>query len=327
MKAEKLFSILVAASIACYGAVGYHFQPLASFDGDLSRVSMLPESLFGWTKPQPALDAALFRQAGWAEADVLVIGDSFSAPGIWQTALTRAGLRVRTETWTNLPAICEDFSAWAQARGFHGRHVIIEVVERNAAGTIRNSVACKHTSYLPAEWQAGPPATLPALNTDDHAGRLSVGLQVYLNSLDYQRKRRQDKLASLPMPGGVHVRHLDEGCKLFSHPQCEDVLFFDQDNEGDLGQPVLDDMKTLDSRITGSHPVWVIVPDKTTTYLRPDKHFWELAAQRFKSPDILAAFSQATRDHIVDLYRGNNTHLSTTGYLLMGDAIYRSLPR
>lgn len=326
MKAEKLFSILVVVSIACYGAIGYYFLPLANFEGDLSRVGMLPESLFGWTKPQPAIEASLLQQAKWEEADALVIGDSFSAPGIWQTALTRAGLRVRTETWTSLPALCEDFSDWAHKQGFRGRYVFLEIIERNTEGTLGNSIGCKSTTYRPVEWQVYPPATHFDRDQNARSGRLSIGLQVYLNAWRYEQNRKKDKLGSLALPGGVHAYHLAEGCKLFSHPRCEDALFFDQDRSDELGEAILNDMKNIASRITAAQPVWVIVPDKSTTYLHPDKQFWNEAERRFHAPNILDAFKQATRDHVVDLYLGNNTHLSTTGYLLMGEAIYQSLP-
>jgi len=319
--------MLVFFSIACYGAVGYYFLPLAGFEGDLTRVSMLPESLFGWTKHQPALDARLFRQAKWEEADALVIGDSFSVPGIWQTVLTRAGLRVRTETWTDLPDICEDFGDWVNSKGFKGRYVLVEIIERNTEGTLRNSINCKSTTYRATEWQASPPATTPGWGNSNHSGRLSIGLRVYLNTWRYKQQRQRDNLNSLVMPGGVHVYHLAEGCKLFSHPQCEDVLFFDQDRPDELGQPVLDDMRTLSSRIIGPQLIWVIIPDKSTTYLHPDKSFWSIAEHEFQSPNILATFTQAKQAHVIDLYQGNNTHLSTTGYLLMGEAIYRSLPK
>ncbi len=326
MTAAKLFSIVVFASMACYGAVSYYFLPMASFEGDLTRVGMLPESLFGWTRPQPAVAANLFRQASWAEADALVIGDSFSAPGIWQSVLTRQGLRVHTETWTSLPAICDDFSQWARDKGFKGRYVIIEIVERNAEGTINNSIACKNTRYRPAEWHPSPPATQPNRNLNNHSGRLSIGIQVYLNTWRYRQKRNGGNLSSLKMPGSVQVNHLAEGCKLFSHPQCDDVLFFDQDRHGELGNNVLNDMQIIGSRIVSSTPIWVIIPDKSTTYLYPDKVFWHEAERKFNAPNILDAFNQATKAHVIDLYLANNTHLSTTGYLALGEIIYRSLP-
>ena len=326
MTAAKLFSIVVFVSIACYGAVGYYFLPMASFEGDLTRVGMLPESLFGWTKPQPAVAANLFQQASWEEADALVIGDSFSAPGIWQSVLIREGLRVHTETWSNLPAICDDFSQWTRGNGFKGRYVIIEIVERNTEGTLNNSIACKNTRYHPVEWHPSPPATEPNRNLNNHAGRLSIGIQVYFNAWHYRQKRNGGNLNSLEMPGSVHVNHLAEGCKLFSHPKCDDVLFFDQDRRDELGKSVLNSMKTISSRITDATPVWVIIPDKSTVYLHPDKIFWHEAELKLYAPNILDTFNHATKAHVIDLYLANNTHLSTTGYLALGEIIYRNLP-
>ena len=146
MKYAKLFSLLVVSIIGLYGAVGFYFLPLAGFEGDLTRVGMLPESMFGWTKPQPAVDPILLRSASWQEADVLVVGDSFSAPRIWQTVLVKRGLKVRTESWGGLPAICEDFDEWLKNIGFKGKYVLLEIVERNTEGTLSKSINCKKTN-------------------------------------------------------------------------------------------------------------------------------------------------------------------------------------
>lgn len=327
MTAAKLFSIIVFASTACYGVVGYYFLPMASFEGDLTRVAKLPESLFGWTKPQPAVAADLFKQASWDEADALVIGDSFSAPGIWQSVLTRHGLRVHTETWTSLPAICEDFSQWTRDKGFKGRYVIIEIVERNTEGTLNNSVACKYTHYRPAEWHPSPPAIKPNRDMNNHSGRLSIGIQVYLNTWRYRQNRNGGNLNSLEMPGSVHVDHLAEGCKLFSHPQCDDVLFFNQDQREELSDTVINNMKKIGSRVTNATPILVIIPNKSTIYLHPNKIFWNVAEHKLNAPNILAAFEQSIKAQVIDLYPANNTHLSTTGYLALGEIVYRSLPR
>lgn len=327
MNTAKLFSILVVVTLAVYGAVGYYFQPMASFEGDLTRVGMLPESLFGWTRPQPAVPARLFRQASWQEADVLVIGDSFSAPGIWQTALTRRGLRVHTETWTNVSGICEDFTNWTHQNGFKGKYVILEIVERNAEGALNSFVPCRQTSYRHTAWHPGPPATVANRSVNSHSGRLSIGIQVYLNAWRFRQKRASGNLSSLALPGSVHAYHLADGCALFSHPQCEDVLFFDQDRRDEFGPTFLATMGTIGSRVTDATPVWVIVPDKTTTYLHPDKAFWNEAERSFHAPNILRAFNLAVKARVVDLYLSNNTHLSTTGYLKLGETIADSLPK
>src|SRR6266481_8864887 len=102
MKHAKIFSIVVFVVLLGYGAVGFYFLPLATFQGELTRLGLLPERLFGWTKPQPTLDIKWMQQASMQEADVLVIGDSFSDGRVWQTVLTQHGLKVRTDSWNNM---------------------------------------------------------------------------------------------------------------------------------------------------------------------------------------------------------------------------------
>jgi ribosomal protein L39E len=122
------------------------------------------------------------------------------------------------------------------------------------------------------------------------------------------------------------MERLPDGCSLFSHARCNDVLFLGNDRVQDLGEDSLANMETINTRFGGLIPVWVIVPDKSTIYLNPDKRFWDEAERRFHAPNLLRTFRLAIQDKIVDLYPANNTHLSTTGYLLMGDSIYQSMP-
>lgn len=58
MKHAKIFSmaVMVMVMVLGYGAVGFHFLPQATFQGELTRMALLPESLFGWRQAQPALD-------------------------------------------------------------------------------------------------------------------------------------------------------------------------------------------------------------------------------------------------------------------------------
>lgn len=235
MQPAKLFSMTVFAAIGMYGAIGFYFLPMASFEGDLTRVGMLPESMFSPTKAQSMVDARLFEQANWEQADVLVVGDSFSEPRLWQSALTRHGLKVRTETWATLPGICEDFSAWLRQTGFRGKHVILEIIERNTEGTLNRSIGCRNT-----KWHASPPAALINRDEKNRSGKLSVGIQVYLNGLRYTHKTGE---SGFNMFNDVRVEYLSDGCKLFSHPQCEGILFFKNDRASDMGDSVLNNME------------------------------------------------------------------------------------
>lgn len=318
MPHAKIFSLLVAAVLGLYGAMGFYFLPLATFEGDLTRVGMLPETYFGWTSKQPDIAPELLQQASWEDADVLVIGDSFSEPLIWQSVLSRNGLKVRTETWGTVPAICEDFTQWLGERGFKGRHVIFEIIERNTEGTLNNSLGCKVTKYRPATQSGVPAPGLP--------GKISVGYQVYFNTLRYEHEMK-GTATRLYWPNDVYMEHISNGCTLFSHHRCDDVLFYAKDRETDMGADILSNMEVVASRAKKVPITWAIIPDKTTTYLHPEKQFWNNAQQRLNAPNVLDVFRQSLRKQVIDLYPANNTHLSVTGYLILGDAVYRSLPQ
>ncbi len=326
MKHARLFSIIVLSAVALYGAVGFYFLPLASFTGPLTRMGMVPESLFGWTKEQPAINPAYLANATWQEADVLAIGDSFSMPLLWQSVLVQRGMKVHTETWESVRNVCEDFSGWLHEKGFRGQHVVIEVVEHNFEDRLDRSLHCKQMDYHPAsKLRATPPARQLDLNSADVSGKLSVGLKVKINSLKYQRLSAQPEFSSWNMANTVRMNRVANGCDLFSHPRCNDVLFFADDHVGDFNENTLTSMKAINERLSGINPVWVVVPDKSTAYLHPDKQFWDKAEDEFHAPNVLKVLRHEITNKTIDLYPANETHLSTSGYLILGDAIYQSM--
>lgn len=325
MKHAKLFSILVFAIIGLYGSVGFYFLPLANFEGDLTRIGLLPESMFGWTRPQPAIEPALMRQASLETADVLVVGDSFSKDHVWQTELVSRGLQVRTENWIS---ICEDFAPWLRGKGFRGKYVVIESVERDASSRLAESIGCKKMNFrhrVEVDAPRRPPKTILDLDGNKFSGRLSIGPQVWLNASKYQRLSASPDFKTWQATDGASVKRVAQGCVLFSHPQCQDALFMSLDQAQDLGADAIDNLLALDKRFEGLTAIWVIVPNKSTAYLYPEKHFWDEAERRAGAVNVLKVVRQAIAEHVVDVYRGNDTHLSTAGYLLMGDAIYQKI--
>lgn len=323
MRTAKLFSILVFAAIGIYGAIGLYFLPLAGFNGDLTRVGKMPESQFGWIKPQPAIEPELLRPASWEEADVLVIGDSFSETRVWQSVLVKHGLRVRTHHWTSIVGgVCEDFYPWVRSQGFKGKLVIFEVVERNIEGGLAKSVACKKQEYHPsAEANKMLPPPITSRPVKDLSGRLSVGIETWLNAWEYERLSSQPDFAEWNLPGDAVIRRVPNGCELFSHPRCQDALFYDSDRKKDIGDKTLDHIEILNGRIGDLTPLWVFMPDKSTVFLHHDKQFWNKAEQRFNAPNVLRLMREALEKKTIDLYPGNNSHVSTEGYLLLGEAI------
>jgi hypothetical protein len=328
MKHAKLFSIFVFVAVIGYGAVGFYFLPLATFQGELTRMGLLPESLFGWTKHQPALDAKWMQQASMKEADVLVIGDSFSDSRVWQTVLTQHNLKVRTELWENVRGVCADFIPWVRSQGFIGKYVVIESIERSMVERLRDSVACQNMQYHP-NIMTDTPRFAPIESFDvhhgDYAGKLSTGIQTQLNAWKYERLSQSPDFKAWLLPNDVKIARVANGCELFSHKSCNDALFLRYDKPEEIDASALENIEKLNARLSGITPIWVFVPNKTTAYLYPNKQFWNEAERHFHAPNLLRMTQQAIQDKTVDLYLTNNTHFSTTGYLQMGEEILRML--
>ena len=326
MKQAKIFSIIVFATLTFYGAVGFYFLPLASFTGPLTRMGKIPESLFGWTKEQPAVNPEYLANASWHEADVLAIGDSFSIPHLWQSVLVKNGLKVHTETWEAMRNICDDFPEWLRSKGFKGRHVVIEVVEHNFKDTLDRSVNCKQMDYhATVELPVVPPPRLLTRNTTDYSGRFSVGIETELHALKYEKLAARPDFNTWDLGNNVRLNRIKDGCELFSHSSCNDALFLADDQVGDFGEDTLNKMQVINERLKDYKLIWVIVPNKSTAYLHPDKQFWNKTEQRFHAPNVLKVLREKIAYKTIDLYPANETHLSTTGYLILGDAIYQSL--
>lgn len=328
MRYAKIFSITVFAAVLGYAAIGFYFLPLATFQGELTRMSLLPESLFGWTKPQPQLEIQWMQQASMQEADVLVIGDSFSDPRIWQTALTQRQMKVRTLSWNSMQGICGDFSEWAKAQGFKGEYVIAEIVERNLIDTLQRSAECKQTQYHPhasVDAPRSPPSISFDTNQGDYSGKLSTGIKTRLNQMKYENLSGPSDFKLWELPNNVKVARVANGCDYFSHVRCDDSLFLAEDKADEVNTRAFDLIETHSPRLQKFKAIWVVVPNKTTTYLHSNKTFWDEAAKRWHMPNLLQMNQNALKAKTVDLYPANNTHYSTTGYLLMGEEIFKVL--
>lgn len=333
MRYAKFFSIFVFTALLGYGAVGFNFLPQASFQGDLTRMGMLPEEEFGWRKPQPAIEKQWLTQVPMQEADVLVIGDSFSDnPSwhslVWQSVLTANGLKVRTESWDSMRGICADFMPWLHAQGFTGRYLVLESIERNLLSDLSKSVDCQHMQYhsnIKTDAPRNPPIVSFDINQRDYTGKLSIGIRTKLNKLKYQRLSQLADFKTWLLPNDVRLERVSNGCELFSHARCKDALFFANDKAEEVDDVALKYIAELNSRLSGITPIWVFVPNKSTAYLYPEKQFWNEAERRFNAPNLLRMTQQAIRDHTIDLYPANNTHFSTEGYLLMGEEVFKAM--
>jgi len=328
MKHAKFFALTSFVLLLSYGALGFYFLPLAGFQGDLTRLALLPESQYGQRQNQPAIEAKLFSQATMADADVLVIGDSFSVDYVWQTALVKQGLKVRTETWDTVRGVCNDFMPWLTAQGFKGKFVVLEIIERNIHDVLQKSLACTamdtHTN-IATDRPRSPPASSFNPDVANRSGRMSIGLQTALNAAHHQQLTDEAAFQSIALDNGTTLAKVQNGCALFSHRRCATALFLTGEKMEDLAEEDLVAVAKLNERLTGITPIWAFVPNKSTSYFYPDKQFWNKAEQRFNAPNLLRVNQHAIANQTVDLYPANNTHFSTTGYLLMGASIYQTI--
>ncbi len=328
MRHAKIFSLLVFGIVLTYGAIGFYFLPLATFQAELTRMALLPEAQFGWTKAQPLLDAKWMRQATLQEADVLIIGDSFSDGRVWQSVLTQRGLKVRTESWDSMRGVCADLIPWLRAQGFNGKYLVMESIERNLVDILSRSVACSRMEYH-ANPHTDTPRGVPPMSFDvqqgNYSGKLSTGIQTQFNVLKYERLSDAPDFKTWLLPNEVKMARITNGCELFSHASCRDALFLSHDKPQEIDAGALENIAKLNARLSGITPIWVFVPNKSTSYLYPEKTFWNEAERRFHAPNLLRMTQQAITNKTVDLYPANNTHFSTTGYLMMGEEIYKAM--
>lgn len=94
----SVFFCLLAAAMAALVATSIYVQPL---EGDLARMGGYAERDFGWNRPRQLLAAEVKLDYAYEHYhDVLVIGDSFSKSGLWQSFLRRdTGLSFATLHW------------------------------------------------------------------------------------------------------------------------------------------------------------------------------------------------------------------------------------
>ena len=287
--------------------------------GDLSRIGLFSDAAFGWRVPPPRVAPQDLRAAPVDEADIVVIGDSFSMTYRWQSVLVKAGYRVTTAYWGQFDErLCDDFDAWLERAGFKGKLVVIESVERLLHGRLEGTQECarmKHPFVARTEPFASPLEHVPgfALNW---SGKLTSGWTTYQNTRQ-ARERTGDGEASFL----TRARAVPDGCALFSHPLCSKALFYQEDDDnGELAEGDLAQMRAF----TKAHPappiLWMVIPNKTTVYVEPghSRAFFGALRQAGLGPDLYG-FAMQQKTRIRDFYFPNDTHLSMQGQLALGE--------
>ena len=298
-----------------------YLEPL---NGGLTRVGQLAERDFGQRQPQ----AALKTVSGPAnQAEILVLGDSFSQDHAWQSELSRlTGLRTASY---HLDVNCAD--DWLEAAinrhlSQNVRHIVLQSVERNVIKRFHEELQDCDTrafrSHQPATAElTGERSLLKILPMN--IGYLSQALRNHLRLDDrmppdaFKRTRR----AALTRD------------TLFSHRRAAELLYYADDEnykqrywKADAVTHTLNFLSNWQQRAAarGIQLTVLVIPDKHSVYqpwivgqstVIPAGYdlYPRLTSTLGETADWLTPFKKAAGT-ITDFYWPNDTHLSLDGY-------------
>lgn len=289
--------------------------------GNLARIAQVSSHQFAQRQAPLAIPMATIRQSTVEDADILVIGDSFSAYFAWQSELVGAGYRVATTHWDQVGTLCQNFGPWLQASGFKGRLVLVQSIEYMLPKRLAAMQTC--TAMQPEKLALVPPPVVspstpvpqPRLNTE---ARLSHGFTTWRHT------RRVAKATGDTVfhtrGASVLVTAAPDGCTQFSHRLCNKNLFLLEDRtEPELQAADAEFMRRFMDQVESVALRWMVIPNKTSVYLdiQHAQDFAERARARGIGPDLFAV-AQKGRHDIRDLYWPDDNHWSMQGQLYFG---------
>ncbi len=300
----------------------------APVSGDLTRIGDWSERDFGWQKTQPTV---VVHVNGVPNTDpqVLVLGDSFSHPNIWQSALAQSrNLQILSFQYQDVGCV-DNWLHWVGEKHYPNVHtVVIETVERGFVTLFKDLNTC--ANRMPKPTQIAGTVLTP---TRPHKG-LTLDA-AYLASTGFNTLRAASGDGRIVSRNVINVQLSTD--KLFSNRKADRLLYYSEDElkkdwlKKDLATAVgkLKSIQT-DLEKKGLRLVVIVVPDKSSAYRHyladeasrdgyPDV-FGQLKAAGVNNVDLLNVFQQAV-GKTIDLYLPNDTHLSTQGYKLMASKV------
>lgn len=302
------------------------FKPLS---GDLTRIGKWSERDFGPTLLQAS---PVIRGNGplLTHQQILVLGDSFSHPNIWQSSLS-ASSKLDTLSFEFKDVGCIDnWLNWVTAQAASGvQTVIIEVAERSFVPVFRSDRRC--VSSIPV-------ASATAEKTRPTSLVRGITLDaIYLAQTAANTLRMRWQAGRINSGEAVNVPL--SNANLFSNIQANRLLYYAEDDskiswtQQDIAAAV-ENLKNIQNRLGKLRLVIVVVPDKSTVY----RSYMLRAATTAEYPDIFSSIAAAGVDSVdlrslfqknvastIDLYLPNDTHLSPSGYRMMASAIAERL--
>lgn len=321
----KWFTLPVLIFFVIAVPLSIFFEPLS---GDLTRIGHWSERDFGWNKPQPVVS---IRANGTSTSNpqILVLGDSFSHPNIWQSYLAESrNVEILSFQYQDVGCV-DNWLNWVAEKPYPAtKTIVIETVERGFVPLFRNLNKC--ANRVPKSFEIAEEKLMPIRQKNGLMLDAGYLIPTLINTL--RATWGDGYMAS----GDVIKVPLSTG-KLFSNRKANTLLYYAEDDnkaswsEKDMVAAV-GNLKLIQDNLAkkGLRLVVIVVPDKSSTYRQyfanevrknvyPDV-FEQLEAGGVNSVNLLLFFQQASGE-AVDLYLPNDTHLSTQGYKLMASKV------
>lgn len=300
--------------------------------GDLTRIARLPGADLRARVVQPSLRPSASISPD--QADVLVLGDSFSVGNLWQTRFEeKTGLEVAT--WRIREEGC--VAGWleqALAGGLSAKAktIVIETVERVfVQRMVSPNQPCASQIFKPEhidrEVALGEAVLAPLFPIDV---RYVVRTAINSRKPEYSFGRFELRKAVV-----VDLDRAD----LFSSRLSSRLLYLRHDElpaerwSEEMVKAALMRFKGLQdqAKANGMRLLLVTVPDKSTVYSpwvsegqwpqQPDGNLFKLIEQSLGAPQNLLPDFQLAAEQIIDFYRPDDTHLSLNGFRFLGERI------
>jgi hypothetical protein len=318
----KWFAFPVLAFLAAAIPLNLYFEPIA---GDLTRIGRWAERDYGWNRQQPSVTV----QANGSSVrgpQVLVLGDSFSHPNIWQSLLAESRhLEILSFQYEDVGCV-DNWLQWVKEKHYPSANtIVIETVERSFIALFKFRNSCG--KLLPKSFEMAEKTVTPVRPQRGLTLDATYLLPTAVNSLHVAIM----KVGRVTSGETVNVPLVTN--TLFSNRRSDRLLYYSDDDlklgwsESDIAAAIKN-LKRIqaDLEARGFRLVVIVVPDKSSVY-RPfmaDKAdnrgfpdiFRQLQVARVNNVDLLGFFREEASE-TVDLYLPNDTHLSTQGYKLM----------
>lgn len=288
--------------------------------GDLVRIGKFSENQFSYLSPEYSLPTRAVKIS-----DIVVLGDSFSRPHIWQ-AQASSILKEDITTYDYHDVGCPaNFFDWVKNE-LKPKVLVIQVVERMfpqfpESRTCPSTIPKIRPHQVPDNFKANP--SFQRLFQQD----LFFNISAVRNSISLKDNKSFTSSKVINSP----LKRLD----LFSNPKSNRILYLKDDlNKFEWSQEEIDTsinglLKIKNQlKAEGIQLMLVVIPDKLSIYEddllegpQQERSIHERVFQEKLSPLNFKSAFKKYRLEQKNLYAPNDSHLSVEGYQYLGTRI------